>query len=175
MRYSLWNDSESVRSAHNRSISRENRHIVADEPVEFEKWPVEVQDFRKFTDHFRGIYRIYIKVLKKTRKMSTCNRLDSNTFGCFGSVMLRFSPNTAIDEWFSLESVVFHKVYQGLSSLESAIFHKVYMSSTTNPSSKRREHSQQLPCAFPSTYIGFHHNFTSMSMSELVMSHKWIE
>ena len=32
--------------------------LVTDEPVEFEKNPVEVQDFRKFTDRFRGIYRM---------------------------------------------------------------------------------------------------------------------
>ena len=30
----------------------ENRQLVTDEPVEFEKQPVEVQDCRKLTDHF---------------------------------------------------------------------------------------------------------------------------
>ena len=35
-----------------------NRQLVTDEPVEFEKQPVEVGDCRKITDHFRGIYRI---------------------------------------------------------------------------------------------------------------------
>ena len=29
---------------------RENRQLVTNEPVEFEKLPVEVQDCRKFTD-----------------------------------------------------------------------------------------------------------------------------
>ena len=34
---------------------RENRQLVTDEAVEFEKYPVEVQDdCRKITDHFRG-------------------------------------------------------------------------------------------------------------------------
>ena len=37
----------------------ENRQLVSDEPVEFEKYPVEVQNCRKITDHFKGIYRIY--------------------------------------------------------------------------------------------------------------------
>ena len=37
----------------------ENRRLVTNEPVEFEKQPVEVQDSRKLTNHFRGIYRIY--------------------------------------------------------------------------------------------------------------------
>ena len=36
-----------------------NWHLVTYDPVEFENEPVEVQDYRKNTDHFRGIYRIY--------------------------------------------------------------------------------------------------------------------
>ena len=32
---------------------------------------LEVQDFRKFTDHFRGIYRIYLNWITQTRKMWT--------------------------------------------------------------------------------------------------------
>ena len=40
----------------------ENRQLVADEPV-------EVQDFRRITDHFRGTYRrIYLKLIKENRK-----------------------------------------------------------------------------------------------------------
>ena len=42
---------------------RENRQLVTDEPVEFEKKPVEVQDSRRITDHFRRIYGIYLKLL----------------------------------------------------------------------------------------------------------------
>jgi hypothetical protein len=42
-------------------VSGRNRRLVADEPVEFEKLPVEVQFLGKFTDHFRGIYKIYLK------------------------------------------------------------------------------------------------------------------
>ena len=33
----------------------ENRHLVTNEPVEFEKYPVEAQDYREITGHFRGI------------------------------------------------------------------------------------------------------------------------
>ena len=47
----------------------ENRHLVTDEPVEFEKEPVEVQDCRKSTDHFRGMYRIYANLTKENRRM----------------------------------------------------------------------------------------------------------
>ena len=54
----------------------ENWQLVTDEPVEFEKEPVEVQDCRKITDHFRGIYRIYSNLVKENRRMPTCNRLD---------------------------------------------------------------------------------------------------
>ena len=42
-------------------MSGKNQWLVADEAVEFEEKTVEVQDFRKFTDYFRGIYRIYLK------------------------------------------------------------------------------------------------------------------
>ena len=55
--------------------------LVTDEPVEFEKQPVRVQDFRKITDLFRGIYRIYSNLIKENRRMSTCNRLDLETLG----------------------------------------------------------------------------------------------
>ena len=45
-------------------MSGKNQRLFADEPV-------EVQDFKKFTDHFRGIYfRTYLKCL------TACNRLD---------------------------------------------------------------------------------------------------
>ena len=60
---------------------RENRQLVTYEPVEFEKYPVEVQDCRKITDHFRGIYRIYLNLIKENRRMSTRNRLDLQTLG----------------------------------------------------------------------------------------------
>ena len=41
------------------SMIGENRQLVTDAPVEVEKQPVEAQDCRKITDHFRGIYRKY--------------------------------------------------------------------------------------------------------------------
>ena len=37
----------------------ENQQLVTDEPVEFGKLPVQVQDFRKITDCSRGIYMEY--------------------------------------------------------------------------------------------------------------------
>ena len=44
---------------------RENRQLVTDEPVEFEKLPVEVQDCRQTTDHLRGIHRIYPNLIEE--------------------------------------------------------------------------------------------------------------
>ena len=44
-----------------------NRWLVADEPVEFERQPVEDQDFTEFTNHFRGIYGIYLKWMKASK------------------------------------------------------------------------------------------------------------
>ena len=41
----------------------ENWQLVTDEPVEFEKKPTEVQDFRRSTDHFKRIREIYLKLI----------------------------------------------------------------------------------------------------------------
>ena len=41
----------------------ENRQLVTDELVGFEKFAVEVQDFRRITDHFQGIYGIYLRLM----------------------------------------------------------------------------------------------------------------
>ena len=43
----------------------ENRQLVTNEPVEFEKNPVKFQDCRKTTDHFRGIYRMSPNLIKE--------------------------------------------------------------------------------------------------------------
>ena len=60
----------------------ENRRLVTNEPVEFEKQPVETQDRMKITDHLRGIYiKIFPHLSKENKRMSTCNRLDLQTLG----------------------------------------------------------------------------------------------
>ena len=43
--------------------------------------PVEVQDCRKITDHFRIIYRIYPNLIKENWRMSTCNQLALRKLG----------------------------------------------------------------------------------------------
>ena len=68
----------------------ENQQLVTDEPI-------EVQDFRKITDHFRGIYRIYPNLIKEIRRMSTCNRLDLQTLGS-----QPIMPKNLPDHWSEL-------------------------------------------------------------------------
>ena len=53
-------------------MNGENRLRVTDESV-------EVQDFMKVLDHFRGIYRIYFNLMKESRKMLACDQLDLQT------------------------------------------------------------------------------------------------
>ena len=57
----------------------EHRPLVTDDPVEFEINLVKVEDFRKITHHFVGIYRIYLKLMKRNRKITTCTWLDLET------------------------------------------------------------------------------------------------
>ena len=70
----IMNENDKI--PHSSSMIRENRQLVTDEAVEFEKKPVEVQDCRKITVHFRGIYRIYPTLLMENRRIGTCNRWD---------------------------------------------------------------------------------------------------
>ena len=83
-------------SLHFNPMIGENRRLVADEPVEFEKSPVEVQDCREITDHFRGIYRIYPNLIKEDRRMSTCNQLDLQTLGSQLIIMPKKSPRSLL-------------------------------------------------------------------------------
>jgi hypothetical protein len=39
--------------------------VVVDDPVEFKKWPVQVQHYRRITNHFRGIYIIWLRLRKE--------------------------------------------------------------------------------------------------------------
>ena len=59
----------------------ENRQLVTDEPIEFEKLPGEVQDCRKITGHFRWIYRIYPNLKRITGGYESLNPLDLQTLG----------------------------------------------------------------------------------------------
>ena len=52
----------------------ENQQFVTDKPV-------DVQDFRKFTNHFRGTDGICATSIKENWRMWECNRLDLQTLG----------------------------------------------------------------------------------------------
>jgi hypothetical protein len=77
---------------HTTPVTGENRVLVTEEPVEFEKSPVGVQDFSKATHHSRGIHRTYPDLLKKNRKMSTWNWLDLETLR-YQLITSNFFPN----------------------------------------------------------------------------------
>ena len=79
------------------TMSGENRCLVTNEPVEFEKRPVEVRGFRRTTDHFRGIYGIYLGWIKQHRKMSTCNRLDLDSPDLDRLYMPKNFPGTGLE------------------------------------------------------------------------------
>ena len=70
----------------------ENRQLVTNEPVEFEKTTVEVQDCRKIIDHFRGINSIYPNLIKG--KPDDVNMLDLQTLGSWPVV-----PKNLPDHW----------------------------------------------------------------------------
>lgn len=59
------------------STNREIQSKVTIELVEFERWMVQVKDFRQIADHLREIYRIdliSIEYTNKKWKISTHNR-----------------------------------------------------------------------------------------------------
>ena len=47
------------------SMKGESLPLITNEPVEFKKQTFEVQDCKKFTNHFRGICKIYQKSIKE--------------------------------------------------------------------------------------------------------------
>jgi hypothetical protein len=57
----------------------ENLPQITDEPIEYEKYLLEVQNLKKIANHFRRIYETYPKLPKKNQKMSTCNTLGLET------------------------------------------------------------------------------------------------
>jgi hypothetical protein len=62
-------------------MNMEIQLLVTYDPVDIEEWPIQVQDFRRIFDQFRGIHELYLKLMKNNWKMSTCNWLDLETLG----------------------------------------------------------------------------------------------
>ena len=69
---------------------------LVNKPVDFEKYPVGVQDIRKRTHHFIRIYGIYLNLIKKIQKITTCNKLDLTALG-FWPIM----PKNIHRHWIS--------------------------------------------------------------------------
>ena len=71
-----FNITKENRKITTRAWVRENQWLVTGELVEFEKYPVEVGDFGRVTDHFRGIYRrVYLKMNES--KTGRCQHVTS--------------------------------------------------------------------------------------------------
>ena len=49
-------------------MNGENRLLVTDEAVEFEKYLIQVPDFKKIIHLFRAIYGVYLQLIKKKLK-----------------------------------------------------------------------------------------------------------
>jgi hypothetical protein len=74
-------------------MNMENQSLVTNEPIGFEKWPVQVEDF---THRFKIVYGICLKLSKKTQqKIRACNWLGLETLR-FGPIMPKISPDTQV-------------------------------------------------------------------------------
>lgn len=49
-------------------MNGENQLLLTYEPVEFDKHPIQIQDFRKITHPFQGIYVILLSLTRKSQK-----------------------------------------------------------------------------------------------------------
>jgi hypothetical protein len=57
-------------------MNGENWLLVTKEPVEFKNNQLKFKTLGKEIHHFRGLYGIYIKLIKKNRRTPTCDWLD---------------------------------------------------------------------------------------------------
>ena len=57
-------------------LSAKYWRLVTDYQLSLRNNRFEVHDFRRFTDHFRGMCRIHLKWIKQNWKMATYNQLD---------------------------------------------------------------------------------------------------
>ena len=85
----------------------ENRQLITNEPFEFEEKRLEVQDCKKFIDHYRGIHRKYPNLKKENRRLSTLNCLDLQTLGSQPIMLPKNIPdhcsNTISKTWLKIQ------------------------------------------------------------------------
>ena len=74
--------------------------VVADEPVGFEKQLVEVHCFRKITDRFGGICGIYLGLVVKSQKITTCNPIGLGNTRILTDGAQNLSRRLIIKTWF---------------------------------------------------------------------------
>ena len=80
----------------------ENRWLVTDEPVEFEKEPVEVGNFRRVPIILEESMEEYTtNEWKQNRKMSTWNQLDLESLGSWLTMPKNF-PGSGLKDRFQL-------------------------------------------------------------------------
>ena len=106
-------------------MHKENQQLLTDEPVAFEKQPLEIQDFRRISDRSMGICEIFLNPMKKNHKMPTHNRFTLERHP-------RFRLNTGYI-W-------------PISSQHSKSFKTKYMDAAFNPTHATQERAiNQLP------------------------------
>ena len=100
--------------------------VITNEPIEFEKYPVEVQDFNKITDHFRKIYGIYVEFsIEKQLELETLR---------FSTDCVQKSPRTLIATLNTFSSNKYCKVHQSSTAVRKGrrILIEVRASEATN-------------------------------------------
>ena len=60
-------------------MNGQKRPLGTNEPVGLEEYTVGIQYFEKISDHFKGFYKIYHKLIKENHKITMCNQLDMET------------------------------------------------------------------------------------------------
>jgi hypothetical protein len=50
---------------HTSAMNGEHWPELIDKLVEFDKWLVKIQELKEITNHFKGMYKIYLKLMKK--------------------------------------------------------------------------------------------------------------
>jgi len=62
-----WLEKKNI-ATRNSKWKLDKTNAITYKPIAFEKEPIEIQDVKKSTDLFRGIYKIYLKLVKQTKR-----------------------------------------------------------------------------------------------------------
>ena len=60
---------------------------IKQKPKDHNLYPVDVQDYKDISHHFKGICEMYLEFTKKNRKITTCNRLMVKTSGKLSTIL----------------------------------------------------------------------------------------